>query len=478
MLLTRRRFGLAAAAALTAPALIGRARAQGAARNVILMISDGAGFHTWTAASLFRHGRPGAEVFDAFPVRTLMSTHPLNTARAPTGTMTPQVGHDPAAAWSDRPAEGTVTGRITKVDYPVGFEGYDYVRQDHTDSAAAGTALSAGIKTYNRAINWTDDDRPARAMGDRVKAAGLGLGVVSSVQVSHATPAAFVAHNPQRDDYLGIAAEMILEGAADVVMGAGHPLFDADGAPRSPEDARPFRFVGGEALFERLRAGGTGHRFVDDRAGFEALAARGAEGKVFGLAPVASTLQYGRRGGPVASVPDLALMTRGALATLGARGTGFFLMVEGGAVDWACHANNLPRMIEEQIDFNRAVEAAVAWIETHGGWDETLLIVTTDHGNGMIYGPDSAETAFQPVTSAGRGALPAVRWHFDQHTNEPVPLWARGPGADRLAAAATAEDAWAAARIGWEGFGRQGALPRLDNTDVARVMAEALDLPA
>ena len=455
-----------------------RALFQGAARNVILMISDGAGFHTWTAASAFRHGRPGAEVFDAFPVKALMSTHPLNTAREPTGDMTPQVGHDAAAAWSDAPVAGTVTGRITKTDYPEAFAGYRYVRQDYTDSAAAGTALSAGIKTYNRAVNWTNDDRPARMIGDRVKAAGLGLGVVTSVQVSHATPAAFAAHNRARDDYAGIAAEMIEGGLADVVMGAGHPLFDADGAPRTPDDARAFRFVGGEALFERLRGGATGHRFLDDRAGFEALAARGAEGRVFGLAPVASTLQYGRRGEPVASVPDLALMTRGALATLGARGTGFFLMVEGGAVDWACHGNRLERMIEEQIDFNRAVETAAAWIEAQGGWEETLLIVTTDHGNGMIYGPDSAEAAFQPVASAGRGVLPEVRWHFDQHTNEPVPLWAKGAGAGALAAAATGEDAEAAAQIGWEAAGWRGVLPRLDNTDVARVMAEALDLPA
>ena len=104
-------------------------------------------------------------------------------------------------------------------------------------------------------------------------------------------------------------------------------------------------------------------------------------------------------------------------------------MVEGGAVDWAAHANNLPRIIEEQIDFNLAVEEAVKWVEKNSSWDETLLIVTTDHGNGMLQGPDSDSNLFSEIINQGAGALPLVRWHTDNHTRELVPVYAKGKGA-------------------------------------------------
>lgn len=478
MSLNRRSFLSLSGAALAAPALLrshsALAKAGGPARNVILMISDGAGYHSWNAASYFRHGALGREVYDRFPVKTLMTTFPLNIQTKPTHAMGRTIGYDAAAAWSPKPLDGSLIGENTKQTYQKLFAGYDFVRQNYTDSAAAGTALSAGAKSYNNAINWANDDRPLRHMGEIAKSSGRALGVVSSVQISHATPASFLAHNANRNNYADIGRQIAIEGLADIVLGAGHPLFDKQGLARTPVD-KNFRYVGGPDVWAKLHAGQTGYQLIETRADFEALAAgtlKLGKGKVLGLAQVDSTLQFDRTGrdmgGAIGTVPSLETMTRAALSFLGQKQDGFFLMVEGGAVDWAAHANNTARLVEEQVDFNRSVEATVAWIEKNGGFDNTLLIITTDHGNGMVYGPESDRFAYQPVTNNGKGQLPGVKWHYDTHTNELVPVWSAGPGASLLRDAATQLDP-DTARIGWQGEGRYH-----DNTDIARICGAAM----
>ena len=322
------------------------------------------------------------------------------------------------------------------------------------------------------AINWSNTDQPMRMIGERVKSTGRALGVVSSVQVTHATPASFMCHNRSRNDTVAMGQQILDTGLADLVMGAGHPMFDNDGRYQRPADERAFRFVGGPDAYTKLVTGQTDYHFFDKKAEFEALAAGSLDvtrDKVYGLAPVASTLQYSRSGtdtmgGYVPTSPSLVTMTKGALNWLGQKDDGFFLMVEGGAVDWACHGNHLGRMIEEQVDFDLSVQAAVDWVEANGGFDETLIIVTTDHGNGILYGPESDQFAFQPVVNRGAGNLPEVQWHFDHHTNELVPVWARGPGADLLQDFSTGEDT-NTALVGW---GEQHRYH--DNTDIAKAM--------
>jgi alkaline phosphatase len=117
MNLSRRRFALlstAAAAAVAAPAIVRTAAAQGwtgpRPKNVILMISDGAGFHTWNAASYYEFGELGRQVYDRFPVKTLMTTFPLNTSTKPNNDPTPKVAYDPTAAWSVLPGQGDLGG--------------------------------------------------------------------------------------------------------------------------------------------------------------------------------------------------------------------------------------------------------------------------------------------------------------------------------------------------------------------------------
>jgi alkaline phosphatase len=102
-------------------------------------------------------------------------------------------------------------------------------------------------------------------------------------------------------------------------------------------------------------------------------------------------------------------------------------MVEGGAVDWASHANQSGRVIEEEIDFNRSVEAVVAWVQANSNWGETLVIVTGDHETGYLCGPGSAAASSeQPIVNNGRGVQPGMEWNSGSHTNSLIPFFAKG----------------------------------------------------
>lgn len=406
------------------------------AKNVILLISDGAGINTWHAASYYRHGALGKEIYDKFDTKIFSSTYPLNTSNKPTKSQKDKIEFDSTKLWNDAKSDGNFKGKLAS--YPSYFEGYNYTQHDFTDSAAAATALASGTKTYNNAINWSNDDTRLKHIGEYVVESGRALGVVTSVQWSHATPAGFLAHNSSRNNYADIAKEAVDSGLATVIMGAGHPFYDNDGKSFEPSDEKGFRFVGGKETWEKLKGNQTEYKLIEKKEDFEALANNNLEldgkMKVLGTTQTAQTLQFNRTGVSAGNLlenqPDLATMTKGSLNLLAKNSNGFFLMVEGGAVDWAAHANNLPRIIEEQIDFNLAVEEAVKWVEENSSWEETLVIVTTDHGNGFLQGPDSDKSLYSDIINQGAGALPLVRWHTDNHTRELVPVYAKGKGAD------------------------------------------------
>jgi alkaline phosphatase len=270
--------------------------------------------------------------------------------------------------------------------------------------------------------------------------------VVTSVEWTHATPAAHVAHNVSRNNYEEIGQEMIYDSAADVIMGAGHPWFGHDGQPL--DEPNTFKYVGGEDTWNDLVAGTAGGDAdgdgVDDlwtliqtRAEFQALMSGPTPKRVVGTAQVYQTLQVNRSGDYYAdpyveplidSVPTLEEMTKAAINILDDDPDGFFLMVEGGAVDWASHGNGSGRMIEEHIDYDNAVAAVVDWVQTNSNWGETLLIVTGDHETGYLTGPGSDPT-WEPIVNNGAGNLPGMEWHSGSHTNSLIPLYAKGDAA-------------------------------------------------
>jgi alkaline phosphatase len=284
----------------------------------------------------------------------------------------------------------------------------------------------------------------------------------------------------------------MVSGGLDVIMGAGHPRFDNSGTSADPD----YTYVGGEATWRDLTDGNgrNGFTFIDTKEQFEALAARAGTTsgslprKVVGIARCRDTLQYRRPGKQMAPqsplnphVPSLKTMTRAAISVLSQQPEGFLLMVEGGAVDWANHDNNLPRMIEEQIDFNAAVAAVVDWVEASSSWDETLLIITSDHGCGMLWGPDSYHDSngngqrdadepprrFTVIENRGAGQLPGGTYFSGGHTNLLVPLWAKGAGSDAFHQLVDGRDPRAGRFWGFSG-------KYVDNTDVFRAIDTGL----
>jgi alkaline phosphatase len=383
-------------------------------KNIIVMISDGMGYNQMLAGDYYLYGQAGRS-FTGMPFKSAMSTYALGDS------------YDPAAAWAS----------------------FDYVKQNPTDSSAAATAMSTGMKTYNGAIGVDVDGHPIEHMMQAAEAEGRATGVVTSVEFSHATPAGFVAHNVSRNNYVAIADEMVRSSATDVIMGAGSPWYYDSGAARS---AASYKYIGLDA-WNALATGtpcadadgdGTGDAWtlVQSRDEFLALAEGETPERVCGVPQVYTTLQQARPGDGSApayavpftpGVPTLTEMTEGALNVLDSDEDGFVLMIEGGAVDWAGHANQSGRLIEEQADFVAAYQAVNAWVEENSNWGETLLIVTGDHETGYLTGPGSGQFAsgpvWTPVGNLGVATMPAVQWNSGDHTNSLIPFFAKGSAA-------------------------------------------------
>ncbi|MGZ0096487.1 alkaline phosphatase, partial [Microbacterium arborescens] len=444
--------GLVLASAPAVAASAADADAASVPKNVILMISDGAGYNQFDAASLYEHGTSAHQV----------TVDPVTGAIAHEAATPGQVYE----TWPVQVAQShySASGRAEYVTEKA-WGDFGWVASGATDSAAAGTALGTGVKTNNGTLGFEPGGDRLLTVGEQAQEVGKKVGLVTSVPFNHATPAGFIAHNADRNDYQGLATEMIDSGV-DVLMGGGHPMYTDAHEPR-PAD---WTWIA-QSDYERVSTGATPFTFIDDTADFDALAAGTAvPDKVFGLAQVAETLQYNRPGlandaalpytDPANDVADLDTLARGALNVLDTGDDGFFLMVEGGAVDWAGHANQTTRLIEEQIAFNDAVEAVESWVEENSSWDETLVIVTADHETGYLAGAGAgAETGWTPMTGTA-GQLPDLTWHSGGHTNALVPLFAKGAGADVLEARA---DQWDVVR---------GAY--LDNTAIGETIFDFL----
>lgn len=393
------------------------------AKNIIILISDGCGYNHKAAASIYQHGRTRRQVYERFPVRYGMSTYSHGGS------------YDPAIAWAD----------------------FGYVKRGATDSAAAATAMSTGVKTADGAIGIDVYGNPLLHFMEVAEDAGKATGVVTSVEWTHATPASFVAHNASRGNYDAIGEEMVYSSRTDVIMGCGHPWFGADGEPLGVPNT--FRYVGGQNTWNDLVAGVAGGdadgdgvadpwELIQTRAEFQSLMLGPTPKRILGTAQVYETLQQGRSGDTHAapfvvpalpSVPTLPEMAAAALNVLDDDPDGFCLMVEGGAIDWAAHSNQSGRMIEEEIDFNDAVETVVEWVRARSNWGETVVIVTGDHETGYLTGPGSDPT-WEPLVNNGPFVQPGMEWQSGSHTNSLIPIFAKGDAARLLRRAATGRD--------------------------------------
>ncbi len=225
-----------------------------------------------------------------------------------------------------------------------------------TCSAASGTAMACGQKTFAEYIAVDKNKKPLKSIAYDAKERGMKVGILTTVSIDHATPSVFYAHNESRHNYHEIAMDLPKSG------------FDyfAGGMFVKPEQD-------GESIFSALK--NNGYTIVTSS---DSLTLLPKNKKVCVLAPN-TRIDY-RIDNPKNPFA-LSALTEAAIKNLD-NPNGFFMMVEGGQVDWACHSNDAATAIQEVIDLSNAIEKALAFYKEHS--DETLIIVTADHETGGL----------------------------------------------------------------------------------------------
>jgi alkaline phosphatase len=265
------------------------------------------------------------------------------------------------------------------------FEVSGYV----TDSAAAATALATGNKVQNGVLSLAipGDWQELETVLETFQKQGKATGLVTTSYLTDATPAAFGAHTYSRGEYAQIAYDYLNRTRPEVLFGGS----------------------GGMSAEEALAAG---YRVATDAASLAAVVPGGST-RVCGLFG-AHMLPFEYDG--LGELPSLTEMASKAVAVLSNDPDGFFLMVEGGRIDHACHANDLPRSIFETLAF----EAAVGWLaEWAQGRGDTLILVMADHETGGL----------SVLADNGAGCFPEVSWSTGGHTSTLVPLYGWGVNA-------------------------------------------------
>jgi alkaline phosphatase len=393
------------------------------ARNVILLIGDGMGQAHRFAAQLLAAGRNGRLAMDRLPYLGQMGT--------------------------------------TSAD------AMSFV----TDSAAAATAIATGAKTFNGSVSIDQNGRELTTILELARASGRSVGLVSTCQITDATPAAFAAHVPHRADQSEVARQYIDRNRVDVILGGGAAHWYPWGATLPPAltaDAS-CRGIGADGDLVAL-ARETGYEFVADATGLCASLdqrRRKPGGPLLGLFAAQEFFVQSAEGFGAVYDPPVALadLTSAAIEILDQNPRGFFLMVEESAIDRMAHRNNAPLMLKGVLELDRAVQVALAFADRA---PDTLVVVTADHecgglavagsqdqpypyepGGGLLDTMLAGEDGPFPVADADYGFV--VGWATTGHTAAPVPITASGPGAERLAG-------------------------EIENTDLFPTMTEAMDL--
>lgn len=341
--------------------------AQTPVKNLIIVVGDGMGFEQVKATGIYFNGREGSLNFESFPYKGDMST----------------------ASASDKV----------------------------TDSAAAATAMATGVKTINGYVGRDAHARDVPNITEIAKLAGKSTGLLTSVAVSHATPAGFGAHEDFREKKNGIVDSLLSDSRPNLLWGAATEI--------NPEWCQY-----------------KGYSVVHNLSDMENLSGDLGNRRIAGLFANSELVWEFE---PQGTAPRLHEMTRKALELLSTDADGFFLMVEGGKIDWASHHADLYKTIHEVQGLAQSVDEILKWMQ---GRTDTLLIVTADHETGGL------------KVGANRGLrnLPDHQWTMPKsvdgtltHSGVNVPVYATGNGADAFARS-------------------------LDNTDIFQLSIKALGL--
>jgi alkaline phosphatase len=234
-----------------------------------------------------------------------------------------------------------------------------------TDSAASGTAMASGKKTVNGRINIDETNRVEfKTIAEMARDKGMKIGIISNVSLNHATPACFYAHVTSRWHYYEIAEDMV-ESGFDFFGGGGIKY------PTGRRGLQP-------DILERARQ--KGYEVIQSKSDFISLGTENRDKKFIAinenLTPdVAMAYRIDVHGSDL----SLADYVDKAIELLD-NDNGFFMMAEGGEIDWAAHDNDAATLIKEVIDFDRAVQRAVQFYKLHP--EESLIVVTADHETG------------------------------------------------------------------------------------------------
>jgi len=295
----------------------------------------------------------------------------------------------------------TVYAAMTVSDHPLNIERCNITGLQKTfssdeyitDSAAAGTALATGNKTNNGVIGMDSQGNRVKSILEIAEENGLSTGLVSTSPITHATPASFIAHQPSRENYEDIALDF-LKTDIDVFIGGGIEHFSKRKDKLNLLDSLKFR----------------GYE-VDTTMN---MVLKSASMKLAGLiAPINTPYRLNGRG-------DMLPEASGkAIEVLNKNKKGFFLMIEGSQIDWAGHSNYADTLIDETLDFDKAVGRVLDFAQKEG---HTLVIITADHETGGVTIVDGDREAH----------LVKLNFSTKDHTAVMVPVYAYGPGAEEF----------------------------------------------
>jgi len=356
-------------------------------RNVIVMIGDGMGLQQVKAASLYATGKKGGLAFEKY-YRGLLTTHSLNS-------------------------------HLAKYNYA-------------TDSAAAATALATGHKTNNEVVGRDAAGADVETILEHLAKQGKWTGLVVTLSMTHATPAGFAAHARKRTDYKKIASDYFTVSRPNILFGATRK----DGSGVTPLKARQAGYTV-VTTRDEMSAYAADAKLASTAAAAKAPYVSGQFGNDLlpweydGPVTVKHRLRYTKKPGvDYKTVPHLSEMTQVALDLLADGPKGFFLMVEGSTIDWACHDNFIERAVHETVEFAKAFEVVMKWADRR---EDTLVVVAADHETGGMW----------VVKGRGKGKMPEVLWGTRNHSGITVPTYAWGPGAESLETTLDETDLWA-----------------------------------
>jgi alkaline phosphatase len=379
----------------------------------------------------------------------------------------------------------------------------EYIKASYPDSANTATTLYTGVKSYNNAIGVDIYEQPLETILTTAALNNKSTGLVSSVPIDHATPGAAAAAVNRRSKYdsefpdlESILQQELRIYQPTVLLGGGHPFSNTeDPLPDGVEPPTDFTFVTDDT-YEYLSANPTNNRYgynflergqdaaqklaeaaaqTDPNSGERLLGLYGARGQNGNLPVSSADGDYSTTGLDMFSLfssqgqnpdterpllpgetdasfiarevnenPTLSDLSQAALDVLGKDQDGFWLLIEGGDVDWSAHDNNIDNLIGTMLDFDKAVASTIEWIEQNGGWEKNLLVVTADHDHYLTLNSDFPEllqtegaaalTAADTPAEAGQfwGSDSAVKYGWGNHSNRPVPVYYQGAGSEVL----------------------------------------------